>query len=62
MRRDRDELLIVVTDRGKGFDPNSPTAGMGLTNIKERTRRRGGDVEVTSDPGEGTTVSVRLPI
>jgi len=60
--RDRDELLVIVSDAGKGFDPTAPTSGMGLANIRDRTRRRGGDVDVVSDPGMGTTVRVRLPV
>jgi signal transduction histidine kinase len=60
--RDREELLLIVSDAGKGFDPTAPTSGMGLANIRDRTRRRGGDVDVVSDTGMGTTVRVRLPV
>jgi signal transduction histidine kinase len=60
--RDRDELLVIVSDAGKGFDLDAPTSGMGLANIRDRTRRRGGDVDLVSDPGMGTTVRVRLPV
>jgi signal transduction histidine kinase len=51
---------IVVSDDGKGFDTNAPTAGMGLENLRSRVTRRGGELGIRSST-EGTEVSVSLP-
>jgi signal transduction histidine kinase len=53
---------IVVRDDGFGFDQGDVAAGMGLSNLRARAQARGGSAEVSSEPGEGTTVEVRLPI
>lgn len=36
-------------------------AGFGLTSMQQRIRGIGGHVELQSSPGEGTSVSVRVP-
>ena len=62
IRRDREELLLIISDEGRGFDPAQPTEGMGLENISRRADRTGGEATVVSTPGSGTTVRIRLPI
>lgn len=62
LRRDRDELLLIVSDEGRGFDTTKPTEGMGLDNIRRRADRAGGEATVISIPGSGTTVRIRLPV
>jgi signal transduction histidine kinase len=51
--------------RGKIFTPFFTTkrkgTGLGLYAVQEIVGRQGGAVNVASAPGEGTTVSVRLP-
>ena len=58
-----DRVLLEVTDDGQGFDLRkmSVTLGHGLSNIHYRARKVGGDVEITSYPGEGTTVLAWVP-
>ncbi len=58
-----DELVLSIEDDGVGFDP-ARSAGperRGLRNMAERARDLGGELCVTSAPGEGTTLTVRLP-
>lgn len=62
------EFNVSVADEGKGFDPaemerrkGSP-AGMGLFKIQERVRLMGGRCQVRSAPGEGTCVTLSLPL
>ena len=62
VRRERDELLVVVADEGQGFDPEEPTEGMGLDNIRRRAERAGGEATIVSTAGAGTTVRIRFPI
>ncbi|PWH20293.1 MAG: hypothetical protein DDG59_00485 [Anaerolineae bacterium] len=59
----RDRVLLEVADNGEGFDLRkmSITLGHGLSNMHIRARKVGGDVEVTSAPGEGTTVLAWVP-
>ena len=58
------EARLTVTDDGVGFDPTtlSTRAGasdsFGLRAIAERVEQLGGELEVTSAPGAGTTVRV----
>jgi two-component system NarL family sensor kinase len=65
-RRDED-IEMVVRDDGQGFEPNEPgealrTGHIGLASIGERATAVGGDVNVETQPGTGTTVTIRLPI
>jgi signal transduction histidine kinase len=57
------EVSIVVRDRGKGFDPEAvPADRKGLAeSVRGRMTRRGGTVTVTSAPGEGTKVTLKMP-
>ncbi len=58
-----ERVLLEITDDGQGFDLRkmSVTLGHGLSNMHTRARRVGGDVEITSDAGEGTTVLAWVP-
>ena len=60
-----DEVNLEVRDDGKGVTANGklePGPGhYGLTGMKERAAAIGGTLEVTSAPGEGTTVRLRTP-
>jgi signal transduction histidine kinase len=62
LRADNGHLVFEVADDGKGFDPERTPLGSGLTNMRDRLEALGGSVEVTSRPGEGTTVKGRIPV
>lgn len=56
---------VEVLDNGIGFDPllaAGPLKHYGLLDVRERAQLAGGSLEVTSKPGQGTTVRLRLPI
>ncbi|MGH2894658.1 MAG: sensor histidine kinase [Solirubrobacteraceae bacterium] len=53
---------VSVRDDGSGFDPNSATTGFGLAGMRERVELLGGELNVASVIGEGTTVSAILPV
>ena len=57
---DESEILLIVEDNGTGFDPDVDSAGMGLTTMQERVGAIGGQVRITSTPGQGTTVEVAV--
>jgi signal transduction histidine kinase len=56
-------VLLEVADKGKGFDLRkmSVTLGHGLSNMHARALKVGGDMEITSEPDEGTTVLAWVP-
>lgn len=54
------EVLLDVRDDGRGFAKKDGT-GFGLTSMRQRIRGVGGHMEVQSAPGEGTSVSARVP-
>lgn len=62
---DEDSVLASVRDEGPGFDPASvrPDRGrhVGLGLLRERARLSGGSLAVDAAPGEGTTLTLRLP-
>jgi PAS domain S-box-containing protein len=62
LRTEGDAVLAAVIDDGRGFDPASPRAGVGLSTMRERVEALGGEIEVKSPPGEGTKVALRVPL
>lgn len=58
-----ERVLMEVHDNGKGFavEKMSTTIGHGLSNMQTRARAVGGDVDITSAAGEGTTVLAWVP-
>jgi PAS domain S-box-containing protein len=58
------ELRLQVQDKGVGFDaPGVPSQpGLGLSSMLERARLVQADFSLTSEPGSGTTVLVRVPL
>jgi PAS domain S-box-containing protein len=55
------EILVEVSDDGKGFDVASVRAGVGLSAMRERIEGVGGTFAIYGQPGEGTRVVVRVP-
>ena len=55
-----DEVTLDIRDDGRGF--TGPTAGFGLTAMRERAERVAGTLEIESEPGRGTAVSARVPL
>jgi len=62
LRTDDQAILLEVSDDGRGFDPGSARAGIGLSAMRERVEELGGEIEISSRPGEGTEVTVRVPL
>jgi signal transduction histidine kinase len=59
---DPSELVVRIQDNGEGFlVPEASQSGFGLTGMQARGERIGGTVTITSTPGAGTTVAVRVP-
>jgi two-component system, NarL family, sensor histidine kinase DevS len=58
-----DRVLMEVHDDGRGFESEKVqlTLGHGISNMQTRARNVGGDLEITSEPGVGTTIMVWVP-
>jgi PAS domain S-box-containing protein len=53
------DLVAEVSDDGRGFGPQ-PTPGVGLSSMRERAAIIGGELEIESEPGQGTSVRLRV--
>jgi signal transduction histidine kinase len=52
---------ITIADDGAGFDAaEAATRGLGLLSMRERAKALGGELELTTAPGEGTVVALHL--
>jgi signal transduction histidine kinase len=60
LRRQGSRVRLCVRDGGSGFDSAGPTAGFGLTSMRERASSLGGDLKISSIPGHGTEVEAIL--
>ncbi|MES1220302.1 MAG: PAS domain S-box protein [Bacteroidota bacterium] len=58
--KDNDTHLIIK-DNGVGFNPSQTHRGIGLSNIYERTRFYNGVVDIKTSPGNGCTLTVKIP-
>ncbi|MCB0630603.1 MAG: ATP-binding protein [Saprospiraceae bacterium] len=63
-------LSIVIDDNGRGFDPDEvhdtksheDGSGMGLSFMRERIRYINGRIFIHSAPGEGTRITINVPM
>ncbi len=58
-----DRVLLEIRDNGRGFDSEKTTLtlGHGLSNMQTRARNVGGEVDISSESGSGTSVLVWVP-
>ena len=56
------QLAIELHDNGCGFDSSLPVEGWGLGSMKQRAKEMGGEMDLRSAPGEGTTITLFLPL
>lgn len=60
----KDRFVLMIMDDGVGFDTSKErkTTSHGVTNMFTRTRSLGGDIDISSIPGHGTTIIAWLPL
>ncbi len=62
LSRDGEEFLVELNDDGQGFDSEATFPGhLGLRLMRERAEYLGGALEISSAPGKGTRIRVRIP-
>jgi signal transduction histidine kinase len=61
--REKGGVRLSVADDGQGFDPQAPRSGkqVGLWSMRERMEQLGGEFELQSAPGQGTTLTAWVP-
>src|SRR5688572_7329736 len=61
---EKEQLRLLITDNGKGFEVESSmqTAGLGLVSMRERVRLVYSSIEFHSKPGTGTRIEVTVPL
>ena len=63
LRRSPAGGVLEIDDDGVGFTAGAADGpGMGLANLRSRVGSLGGEIEITSTPGEGTLVRATIPI
>jgi two-component system CheB/CheR fusion protein len=55
-------IRLQVIDAGEGFDVNARGAGLGLISMEERARLIGGTLKIDSKIGDGTRITVDVPL
>jgi signal transduction histidine kinase len=55
-------LRFTVSDDGAGYDARRTPLGSGLRNMADRLAALGGQLEIQSAPGQGTTITGHLPV
>lgn len=55
------QLILTITDDGRGLKPGTHQPGRGLRGMQERAEAFGGTFQVASRAGSGTTVTATLP-
>ncbi len=64
LTKDEDGIRITIEDNGVGFDikEDNKRSGIGMKNIRARIHYLSGQVEYDSSPGNGTLVSIHVPV
>lgn len=66
--RENQQVTMTIVDDGVGFDVNGATAVsgerkmLGLTGIRERSQAIGGELQISSEPGRGATITVTMSL
>ncbi|WP_157485489.1 tetratricopeptide repeat-containing sensor histidine kinase [Flavobacterium sp. ACAM 123] len=62
LKKKEDNLVLVISDDGIGFNTRVKKKGIGIQNMISRTKECHGEFHVNSKKGEGTTITIIVPI
>jgi signal transduction histidine kinase len=62
LKKKEDDLVLVISDDGVGFNVNKAKKGIGIQNIHSRTNECSGTADIKSKKGEGTIITIIVPI
>ncbi|WP_223820910.1 PAS domain S-box protein [Bacillus sp. S3] len=57
-----DVVRVMIEDKGKGFNMDERSSGVGLFSMDERARSVGGELTINAVPGKGTKIILEVPI
>ena len=58
LKKEKNDLILVITDNGKGFNTSAKGKGIGLTNIKNRAELYDGTVKIVCPAGKGCKMMI----
>ena len=58
--KDAEEIIFMVQDNGRGFDPDMQTNRSGLKNLRARASQIDAQITIISTPGNGATITLRI--
>jgi len=62
VRRENENLMLIISDNGRGFDVQTASQGAGLRNLENRAKMINADLYIRSEPGSGTSITIALKI
>jgi signal transduction histidine kinase len=60
VKQGHDMFTMHIHDNGRGFDINQTVSGSGLANLRRRAELMGGKLDITSDTGKGTSITLAV--
>jgi signal transduction histidine kinase len=61
IKKENDDLILIISDDGIGFNVKTAKKGIGLQNILFRANECEGTVDIKSNKGEGTIITLKVP-
>lgn len=62
LKKDGDRIRFLLSDNGSGLATENFVSGFGLTMMRDRVRKLGGDMYIMSEPDDGFELNVILPV
>ena len=62
LKKKETNLVLVISDDGIGFNAKVKKKGIGIQNMRSRTKECNGEFHIKSKKGEGTSSTVIIPI
>ncbi len=62
VRISKEEVSASIVDHGRGFFASEEAEGVGLYSMRERISLLSGELDVSSTPGSGTKVTIKVPL
>jgi signal transduction histidine kinase len=56
------QIMLIITDDGIGFDPKTVRKGIGLANIQRRVEMFAGTFNMNASPGKGCKLEISIPL
>ena len=62
IKEEKNRLIMLINDNGKGFDSQQSREGNGLKNMKRRADEIKAQFKIVSNPGKGTSVQLSIAV